>query len=217
MTRTLWHDRWEQGRISFHKSDFNANLLEHWSDIATNPKANVFVPLCGKTRDMVWLAQQGHSVTGCELVELGVKAFFDDNLLTAEVTEQAELKLWQHAPFAIYQGDYFKIPKSAVDAEYLYDRAALIALPKPMRAQYAEQLTKIAPNLKSGLLITLEFDDSHYDGPPFSVPENEVIELFNSEFDIEIVARHVTTDKPPIMRERNIEPVEIVYKLVRKA
>ena len=217
MTRTHWHDRWEQNRINFHKPEYNDNLLNYWSGIVTNKNAGVFVPLCGKSLDLIWLAQQGHKITGCELVELGVKAFFDENQLPVQITKKEQLSLWQSTPFAIYQGDYFNIPAAAVDAEYLYDRAALIALPKAIRARYAEHLTKLAPNLKSGLLITLEYDQSQYDGPPFSVPEAEVIELFAAEFEIEVIARHVTSDKPPAMRENNVELAEFVYKLNRKA
>ncbi len=217
MTRTHWHDRWEQGRINFHKADFNPNLVKYWLNLCSNSEASAFVPLCGKSLDLIYLAEQGHNVIGCELVELGIKAFFEENQLSPQVTKIDELNCWQDQPFTIYQGDYFKIPAASINAEYLYDRAALIALPKDIRAQYASNLTRIAPHLKTGLLITLEYDQSQYAGPPFSVPKNEVFELFSSEFDIQILARHVTTDKPPVMRENDVELVEVVYKLERKA
>ncbi|RYV02433.1 thiopurine S-methyltransferase [Shewanella sp. OPT22] len=216
MTRTHWHDRWETGRINFHKADFNPNLLQYWPDLCPNSEASTFVPLCGKSLDLLYLAQQGHNVIGCELVELGIKAFFEENKLSPQITQIDELNRWQDLPFTVYQGDYFKIPASSIDAEYLYDRAALIALPKEIRAQYTKDLTRIAPNLKTGLLITLEYDQAQYDGPPFSVPENEVFELFGSEFHIEVLARHVTSDKPPVMRENDVELIEVVYKLKRK-
>lgn len=216
MTRTHWHDRWEEGRINFHKPDFNASLMKYWSEICPNPESDVLVPLCGKSLDLLWLAKQGHQVIGSELVELGVKAFFDENQLLPQVTKIDEIDLWQDKPFTIYQGDHFKIPPVSIDAKYLYDRAALIALPEDMRTQYVKHLTLIAPNLRSGLLLSLEYDQSQFDGPPYSVPESEVIELFSAEFDIEVIARHPTPDKPPIMRENNVELTEVVYKLVRK-
>ncbi|MBM7073819.1 thiopurine S-methyltransferase [Shewanella sp. 202IG2-18] len=214
--RTHWHDRWEQGRIKFHKPDFNPNLVEYWTTLCPNSEASTFVPLCGKSLDLLYLAQQGHNVIGCELVELGIKAFFEENQLSPQITQIDELNRWQALSFTIYQGDYFKIPAANINAEYLYDRAALIALPKDIRAQYVANLTKVAPNLKAGLLITLEYDQAQYDGPPFSVPQSEVFELFGAEFDVVELARHVTTDKPPVMRENDVELVEVVYKLERK-
>ncbi len=39
----------------------------------------VFVPLCGKSIDMLWLVQQGFAVTGCEISELAVEQFFTEN------------------------------------------------------------------------------------------------------------------------------------------
>ena len=41
----------------------------------------MFVPLCGKTLDMIWLAEQGASVVGCELSDLAVQQFFTENSL----------------------------------------------------------------------------------------------------------------------------------------
>ena len=45
---------------------------------------SVFVPLCGKSLDMVWLLEQGFSVTGCEISELAVQQFFTENSIPYE-------------------------------------------------------------------------------------------------------------------------------------
>ena len=37
---------------------------------------NILVPLCGKSLDMLWLAERGFQVTGIEISELAVQDFF---------------------------------------------------------------------------------------------------------------------------------------------
>ena len=50
---------------------------------------SVFVPLCGKTLDMVWLCQQGHTVVGCELSEIAALDFFKENSIPYETRESS--------------------------------------------------------------------------------------------------------------------------------
>ena len=66
----------------------------------------------------------------------------------------------------------------------LYDRAALIALPPLMRAQYAEHLSRLLPSGCQGLLITLDYDQSQKAGPPFAVTDDEVKVLFGSDWTV---------------------------------
>lgn len=66
-------ERWREGRIGWHQPDGNASLRRHWR--GTGPR--VLVPLCGKTPDLVWLAEWGNEVVGVELSEIAVQSFFD--------------------------------------------------------------------------------------------------------------------------------------------
>jgi len=54
-----WNQRWEDGRIGFHQEDINPYLLDFWPERKLSSEAHVLVPLCGKSRDMCWLAEQG--------------------------------------------------------------------------------------------------------------------------------------------------------------
>ena len=55
-----------------------------------------------------------------------------------------------------------------------YDRAALVALPEPMREQYIAQCKMLSEASSQILLITLEYDASRMQGPPFSVTDQQV-------------------------------------------
>ena len=76
LEKEFWLERWRTNQIGFHQTDFNARLMQHWPTLGVPNDARVFVPLCGKSRDMLWLAQQGHPVLGVELSPTAVEAFF---------------------------------------------------------------------------------------------------------------------------------------------
>jgi thiopurine S-methyltransferase len=75
----------------------------------------------------------------------------------------------------------------------IYDRAALIALPKEMRSKYVDHLQKVLSPAVNILLVTLEFDQET--GPPFSVSADEVEALFGERFEIKCLDR-VQPDDP---------------------
>lgn len=165
-----WIERWQEGRIGWHETDGNASLKKHWR--AQNRR--VLVPLCGKTPDMKWLADQGNRVIGVELSELAVKAFFAEQKLDYKIQE-AELPAYQAIDdsITIYCGDYTKLHSVRCDAHY--DRGALIAMPANAREAYAAHTDSLLEEVAERLVITLEYDDTVAIGPPFSVSGEEVL------------------------------------------
>ena len=77
----FWHNRWHTQQIGWHRAVYNDMLLKHWPSINAVEGSEVIVPLCGKSLDMLWLAEQGYSVVGLEMVEEAVMAFFKENSL----------------------------------------------------------------------------------------------------------------------------------------
>ncbi|MGO1893263.1 MAG: thiopurine S-methyltransferase, partial [Luteimonas sp.] len=67
MEPDFWHERWQQNRIGFHQEKPLPLLLKHWPSLGLAAGSRVFVPLCGKSLDMPWLAERGHRVLGVEL------------------------------------------------------------------------------------------------------------------------------------------------------
>ena len=82
MEADFWHDRWRNDEIGFHQRKFNRHLVKHWPTFGSQPEARVFVPLCGKSLDLIWLAERGHAVVGCEISEIAVASFFGEAGLT---------------------------------------------------------------------------------------------------------------------------------------
>src|SRR5690606_22020225 len=70
MHADFWLERWREGRTHFHLERVTPLLQKYWPGLGLPKGSKVLVPLCGKTLDMVWLAEQGHKVLGVELSPL---------------------------------------------------------------------------------------------------------------------------------------------------
>jgi thiopurine S-methyltransferase len=211
MEASFWHERWEKQQIGFHRLEFHEMLRRYFKTVA-KPGARVLVPLCGKSKDMLWLLDAGYKVFGVELSEIAVKQFFQDNDLTPAVTIKGDFKEYAVDKLVIWVGDFFKLTKKdllVIDA--WYDRAAMVALPPEMRSQYVSQLSQQLPQHACGLLITLNYPPSMRKGPPFSINEGEIEASFGQRFSIE----QLESGEGNINGESSAdEPVlEQVYKL----
>lgn len=218
MEHDFWHRRWSKNEIAFHQGDINLHLQELWPQLGAAPGAAVFVPLCGKSLDMAWLARQGYRVIGVELSPLAVSDFFAGQGLVPEVEETPPFQRYRAGGVEILVGDFFALkPDHLQGAAAVYDRAALIALPPTMRPRYAAHLaTLLAPGART-LLITFEYPQEEMDGPPFSVGEQEVRTLFGGTAAIERVRRLEVLAEHPRFVERGLSRLtETVYRLIAR-
>ena len=194
MESKFWQQRWQEGRIGFHKSDVNPELIKYFSNIALPVGSQVLVPLCGKSIDMVWLACAGYDVVGIELVESAVQAFFAEQNITPTITEltstadKSTLKRYQGQlagqTITLWAADIFALSTIDIgDIDAVYDRAALIALPANMRADYSRHIVKLSNNAPQ-LLITLNYDQSKKDGPPFSITQQQLHQYYSADYKI---------------------------------
>ena len=221
MEASFWHERWAGDRIGFHQSRVNKRLEEHWPALGLAPPARVFVPLCGKSLDMLWLHERGHPVVGVELSEKAVEAFFVENDLAFEREPDGPFTTFVGRGAAsgirLLVGDFF-----ALDVERLgpidacYDRASLIAMPEGMRGDYAKHLAALLAPDRVGLLLAIDYDTSRMRGPPFAVPDAEVRALLGGAFDIEELAHYSGPERLGNLAERGLDTLdERVYRLRR--
>jgi thiopurine S-methyltransferase len=218
MEPSFWHERWATGQIGFHLSAPHPLLIKH--DGLLGAGSRVLVPLCGKAEDLAWLAAHGHSVVGVELSELAVRAFFDEHELSVTESGRGPFKRFAAGEIEVLCGDFFELRREhtcdahgrAVNA--LYDRAALIALPEPMRERYAKHVAGLLPGAAGGLLITLEYGASNSSGPPFSVASDEVKALYEPQIEVRELERSDILDSEPRFRERGMSALyEVAYAL----
>ena len=217
MEPKFWQERWARNQIGFHLSEVNPYLQRHWRQLAVAEGSKVLVPLCGKSLDLVWLASHGLRVMGVELSEQAVEAFFSEQNLVPRITRRNAFTVYQADLIEVWCGDFFALDAEAlVGCAALYDRAALIALPPLMRAQYAEHLSRLLPSGCQGLLITLDYDQTQKAGPPFAVTDDEVKVLFGSDWTLRALQEQdILEESWKFVQEGVTRLDERVYRLTK--
>ena len=155
---------------------------------------NVFVPLCGKSLDLLWLADCGHHVYGVELSEIAVESLFTENDLVFERTSEDLFTKYsgEHCGknITIWCGDYFSLTPSMLPTIHLfYDRAAFIALSPQTRSDYLDALARLLGTNAFGLMVTLEYVDGLITPPPHSITPPKVKNICSANFLVETLGR----------------------------
>lgn len=221
MEADFWLERWEDGRTAFHQTRVNKRLETFWPALGIDEDAPVFVPLCGKSLDMVWLHERGHPVFGVELSERAVRGFFSEH---AYPHERRETRLGveylggaEASGIHLVAGDFFALePRDCEHVQGFYDRASLIAMNGDLRADYARRLIELIPLGCSGLLISIDYDESKMKGPPFAVSDALVKELLGPGFEIEVLEHGSGPERLGDLAGRGLDTLdEYIYRLTR--
>ncbi|BDZ56426.1 thiopurine S-methyltransferase [Barrientosiimonas endolithica] len=213
MDAQMWEQRWAEGRIGFHQQTVTPQLEQHWPGLGVPAGARVFVPLAGKSLDMVWLVEHGHPVLGVELSQLAIDQFFAERGLQPDVHESAYGVHHVAGHYELIRGDVFDLDLAGLGGcTAVFDRASLIALPAEDRPRYARLFDHLAPGTR-GLVVTLDYDQSRMDGPPFSVPEPEVDRLYAPAWQVDRLERSVSEPEPRLARAGLTELATTTYAL----
>lgn len=185
MDHDFWLRRWSKGDIGFHRDAVHTYLARDWTNLGLAKGSTVLVPLCGKSHDMIWLAEQGHKVVGVELSPIAVADFFAEQNLSPDTREEGTFTVSKHGDVEIWCGDLFNLPFNVWrDVDAVYDRASLVALPEDLQEKFVHFLAEQLPAISPIFLITLAYDPSEMSGPPFNISNDRVRELFAVTHDI---------------------------------
>ncbi|MEL6869590.1 MAG: thiopurine S-methyltransferase [Pseudomonadota bacterium] len=188
MKAEFWHEKWQRKQIGFHNEAVHPLLVAHLSELRLVEGGRVFLPLCGKTRDIAWLLAQRYRVVGVELSEIAVTELFAELDLAPSIQRVGDLQHYSAKGIDVFVGDIFALTcadAGVVDA--VYDRAALVALPADMRPRYAQRVNEISARAPQ-LLISFDYDQSQMAGPPFSIDAVELRSYYANDYTLKLVA-----------------------------
>jgi thiopurine S-methyltransferase len=198
----FWQQRWATGQVGWHREEVNEAVSANLDRLTSGRRSRILVPLCGKSRDLVYFARAGHDVVGIELVEQAVHEFFAEHDAKPTVVRGPRATRYRARSLTILQADFFDVTRDDVgEVDCAYDRAALIALPPEDRGRYVSHLLELLPSGAPILLVTLDYDDSATSGPPFAVSDEEVHERFGPSCAVERLAHGATRDVSERLRD----------------
>jgi thiopurine S-methyltransferase len=209
MKKEFWLERWERAEIGFHQNEINPYLARYWKELSLSGGGEVFVPLCGKSLDMVWLRQQGCFVLGVELSSIAVQDFFKENGQSPEHAVSGKFESCEADGIRILCGDFFDLTKEDLaNVSAVYDRASLVALPQDMRERYARHLADILPHGTQILLVTFDYPQAEMQGPPFAVSPSEVEALYGKYADVRLLVQVDALAQNPRFKQRGMSRME---------
>jgi len=208
---STWSKRWKESKTGWHKLQPHHFLEKYGHEIipnfATPPstidaactdsdhatagkQVRVFVPLCGKTVDMAFMAEHRgvREVVGIDGIRKALDEFSTENP-NLQIEEQSThhhraVEKLSGNGIALLRGDLFDLDDDMTGGKFdcIFDRASLVAIQPELRERYVETMGKLMKPGGTILLVTLDrrdgTDDAKKAGPPYSVDEREVRRLY---------------------------------------
>jgi thiopurine S-methyltransferase len=213
----FWLDRWRNAQIGFHQAAVDRRLKAYWPALELASNSRVFVPLCGKSLDLLWLRERGHAVVGVELSPIAVEALFTEHGILARRRSIADFDVYEAERLTLFCGDFFKLtPALLGSVSAVFDRAALISWTPALRPSYVRHFDFLTRPGSQTLLIVVEYPEAQMSGPPFPLGRDAIEELYSGRYSIETLGSHEILDLEPRLKARGLSELrEVCYRLTR--
>jgi len=208
-----WSTRWNDSLTGWHKlrphhflEKYGHEIIPNFADpspstdnntcdndtTTVGKQARVFIPLCGKTVDLAFMAEhRGVSeVVGIDGVRKALDEFSTENPgleIGEEYSTHRAVERLSGKGIALLRGDLFDLEDDGMTGgkfDSVFDRASLVAVRPELREQYADTMGKLLKPGGTILLVTFDrregSDEGKKAGPPYSVDENEVRHLYEN-------------------------------------
>lgn len=185
-----WADLFSRGADAFTLPDVNDNLADGFADLASRRAQRVgggsgvctmvaadasaaaertaaaaralrvFVPLCGRTRDLAWLAEQGTAaVVGLDAIPQALQLWGEENGGLAPLAASPRVSTFRSVAYAnvrLICCDIFDLPVKAMKSSFdlIWDRGGLTSIAADRRADYMSVLRSV---LREDGELLLEF------------------------------------------------------------
>lgn len=177
-----------------------STIIPNYSDDETcSDPVRVFVPLCGKTVDMAFLAKHGsvRDVVGIDGIRKALEEYAEEQpdleiKAVEESTDSFERLVGKKT--TLLKGDFFGLDADATGGMFdsIWDRASIVAISPSLREEYVQVMKKLLKPGGTILLLTLErrtgSEEAVKAGPPFSISEQEIRRLYESQDWVESVS-----------------------------
>ena len=219
MEISYWQGRWRKDKTGWHMNKVFLPLKTFWPYLRLKPGDTVLVPLCGKSLDIDWLAEQGHHVIGVEVSERALQELMSRLPASFHPSAKGPFTCYKSPSIELWCGDILKIKKEwlpPIDA--IYDKAALIALPGEMRSRYATHIQALIHSHSQIFINCFEYEQQEMPGPPFAVFEEELRAYFGDHFTLDCLHSHSLFDELTNFQRRGLHSYlkEKVYHLYLK-
>jgi len=209
--RDMWDDRWKNPTTAPPRWKYEEQFKTHvqnyeWlrsqlGESTISTFRHVFVPLCGDSPMVSYLAQKGHVVTCVEYVDNAVKQLMasmpDKTFRSGPLSFNLPSYNSTDGTLTLLQGDIFKCNFVSPKFDFIYDRAALAAIPPERQLEYARLMVSSLRENGYYFLDCFETNDASR-GPPWNLPPRVVRSYLVEALGLrEVHHRNVDNVNPP--------------------
>lgn len=202
-SKKTWQQNWTTDNPGFHRDVVTPMLIkQHYNFTRGRKNLRILVPLCGKMLDMMWLADQGHSVVGVELIRKGIEAFLHDNKLThceETITSTSEIQgtifKANERDISFYECSIFDFSAEIAAGQFdlIWDRGSMTAINMMKDGRLKQYRDIMLACLKPDGRYFLEFfrPESFEGMPPTAkfISEMKLTELFSDRCMIQFLGK----------------------------
>jgi thiopurine S-methyltransferase len=209
----LWDKLYEAKKDEWTSEKVDKEVFKFYDVLVNGSKTGlaILVPMCGKSRIMLWFAERGHRVVGIEWSELAVKQFFEENGLAYSTKScrigGIEMSVYTGHDIAItiYCGDLFAFKEDNLGGfDCIFDHGSIgsFDFTDIKRTVYADLMNAFTK--PGGRMVISFFDYEHSEHPivPFAVTEEEVTTLYKEHF-----------NPPQLLQEYNAKQTAELFDL----
>lgn len=224
-----WVKRWDDNNTLWHQHDGNKllwrslhNLLPSKFPSRKPAELTVFVPLCGKAKDMYLLYEMGFTVVGVEYSPKGVDEFFAENQLKEGKKNNGSMRSTEDGRLMIGVGDLFSFsgdqshynPLPYEKFDIIWDRGSFEATNSCDRERYASLLLSLLDKDGVYLMNTKVYDLNEYGGPPLAANTDDLRQFYGEKLDVVLLEKEDIIDSLETWRKRGLTKLDEVVHLM---
>ncbi|XP_052239014.1 thiopurine S-methyltransferase-like isoform X1 [Dreissena polymorpha] len=191
LNNSEWVKRWGVGDTAFHQGAHDPLFDTHGDMMFEGGAKSVFAPLCGKSLDLIWMYNRGHTVVGVEIAEQAVQELFSENKLDVQVKHVEGVgPLYKSIDgrLQVYVGDLFDLTKDRLgEFDRVWDSRSIVAINVVDQERYRDLLLSFLKKDGQYYLMTIDYDPAVWPGPPHNITDQRVRQLYGEYCNIEVI------------------------------
>lgn len=143
-----WKNLYEIGSTPWQYLTPHPKLIQHFNALTNgSPNLKIFVPLCGKSKDLPYLLSLGHTVFGIEYVAQAIEELQKENNIEMEFDPVTSVYSTSDGKLKIFNGDFFQCPiENFGPFDAIWDRGSFGSFDFSLREDYVNVIKRSVLN-----------------------------------------------------------------------
>ena len=208
-------DTKETLETAWHRKYVSPMLIKHYHEFTSGRRnRRILVPLCGKSLDMIWLADQGHTVFGVEMIRKAIETFFEEKKITIRRKHRA---YFSRGYLILIECSIFDLSREVYHNKFdcIWDRGACTVITVMNEARLRQYVDVLLTSLQSDeryFVRTFRCESGKNEGEWVShLPEDKLLELYGDRCEVGLVEQDNIKNDPALLETYATAPQQSIF------